>query len=127
MKQNKPLLTLALALALCIGTIPAKSHAAEMAYDRQLIRLAEVLGSLHFLRTLCGERSSLWRERMETLLEAEQPDEERRLRIIASFNHGYSSFATVYTTCTKSAIKAIDRYMQEGEKISLEIVQRYGN
>lgn len=127
MKNHKLSFALALALALCSGTIPHKSYAAEMAYDRQLISLAEILGSLHYLRALCGEQSSLWRERMEKLLDAEKPDDERRLRMVASFNHGYNSFAAVYTTCTKSAITAIDRYMLEGEKISLEIVQRYGN
>jgi len=100
--------------------------AAEMAYDRQLLRLAEVLGSLHYLRPLCGEKDSPWRARMEALLEAEKPDNERRARLVASFNHGYSAFASVYKTCTKSAITAIDRYMREGEQLSTGIVDRYG-
>lgn len=127
MKSKKISVSLLLALAL-LGTAPGKSASgAEMAYDRQLMRLAEVLGSLHYLRALCGEQNGLWRARMETLLEAEKPNAERRARMIAGFNHGFSSFASVYKSCTKSAITAIDRYMKEGEQLSTDIVQRYGN
>mgnify|MGYP001415074857 CR=1 FL=1 len=125
--KNRPLsLPLLLVLAL-LATAPGRTAtAAEMAYDEHLLRLAEVLGSLHYLRPLCGERDSPWRNRMEDLLEAEQPDPERRARLIASFNHGYSTFASVYKACTKSAVAAIERYMKEGEKLTTGIVDRYG-
>ena len=127
MKNKKISVSLFLALALFF-TFPGKGAlAAEMAYDRQLMRLAEVLGSLHYLRALCGEQNGLWRARMESLLEAEKPDDERRARMVASFNHGFSSFASVYKSCTKSAVTAIERYMKEGEQLSTDIVQRYGN
>lgn len=125
--KNKKISTALVVAAMLLGALPAhRVQAAEMAYDRQLVRLAEVLGSLHYLRALCGEQNGLWRARMEALLEAEKPDEERRARMVASFNHGFSSFAAVYTTCTKSAVTAIDRYMKEGEKLTTDIVQRYG-
>ncbi len=52
------------------------------------MRLAEILGSLHYLRTLCGEAGGRWRTEMEGLLEAENPDTERRAKLIARFNHG---------------------------------------
>ncbi|MFC6490166.1 TIGR02301 family protein [Nitratireductor sp. GCM10026969] len=103
------------------------TDANEARYDAQLLRLAEVLGSVHFLRTLCGEENGGWRAQMEALLEAEEPSPERRARLVARFNHGYRSFAAVYTTCTDSAMRAIDRYMQEGETLAGEIVMRYGN
>lgn len=118
-------LLITLPLALSAGTSTAQSQGAP--YDERLNRLAEVLGSIHFLRNLCGERSGVWREDMQRLLEAENPDAERRARMIASFNHGYRAFSSTYTTCTESATQAITRYMSEGEKLSREIVVRFGN
>lgn len=126
MKTKQLTVFVLLFLALLAPLGGRSAIAAEMAYDRQLLRLAEVLGSLHYLRPLCGEKASSWRDRMEALLEAEKPDAERRARLVSSFNHGYSAFASVYKTCTKSAIAAIDRYMREGEQLSTSIVDRYG-
>lgn len=99
---------------------------AETSYDRQLMRLAEVLGSVHFLHHLCGEKSDLWRIQMESLLAAEAPSDDRRAELIANFNHGYRSFAAVYSKCTDSALQAIEHYMKEGEALTNEMVQHYG-
>ena len=91
------------------------------------MRLAEVLGSLHFLRNLCGEKGDQWRGLMERLLTAENPDEERRARFVANFNRGYRSFEGTYTSCTASATEAIGRYTVEGETLARELAARYGN
>lgn len=106
---------------------PLPARAAEAPYERQLLRLAEVLGSVHYLRNLCGEAGNDWRERMETLLTTENPDPERRARLVASFNRGYRSYQSTYVQCTPSAALAITRYMDEGEKLSRDIVSRFGN
>lgn len=100
---------------------------AESPFEPGLMRLAEVLGSLHFLRNLCGEKGDQWRVEMQKLLDSENPDAERRARFIASFNHGYRSFGGTYTQCTASAAEAISRYMKEGETLSRDIASRYGN
>src|SRR5690606_40635871 len=84
------------------ATLPAR--AVDSPFERDLLRLAEILGSLHYLRNLCGEEGQEWRLRMEELIEAEEPDEERRARFIARFNRGYSGFEANYTSCTPSAI-----------------------
>ena len=94
-------------------------------YDEGLLRLAEVLGSVHYLRNLCGEESNQWRERMQRLLAIENPEPLRRSRLIASFNRGYRAFDSVYVSCTPQALEAIQRYMKEGEEISREITSRY--
>jgi uncharacterized protein (TIGR02301 family) len=99
----------------------------EAPFEARLMRLAEVLGSLHYLRNLCGERGNQWREQMEKLLETEKPDDARRAKLIASFNRGYRSFDEIYVNCTNSAVEAINRYMKEGEALSREIAGRYGN
>ena len=116
-----------LGLAILAGVSARPAAAAEAPFEPGLMRLAEVLGSLHFLRNLCGEKGDQWRGEMEKLLESENPDPERRARFIAAFNRGYRSFGSTYTQCTSSASEAINRYMKEGEKLSRDIASRYGN
>jgi uncharacterized protein (TIGR02301 family) len=106
---------------------PAGAASAEAPFEQPLLRLAEVLGSLHYLRNLCGEKGDQWRNEMEQLLATENPNHERRARFVASFNRGYRSFDGVYVTCTASATEAISRYMKEGEALSRDIAARYGN
>ncbi|MBX3575734.1 MAG: TIGR02301 family protein [Rhizobiaceae bacterium] len=116
----------ALAAALTLATA-SPSRAVEAPFEPQLLRLAEVLGSLHYLRNLCGETGDRWRQEMEKLIAAENPDEQRRARFVASFNRGYRSFDGVYANCTPSATAAIDRYMKEGETLARDIAVRFGN
>jgi uncharacterized protein (TIGR02301 family) len=119
------LASLLLAIALAAGPVRS-AMAAEAPFEPGLMRLAEILGSLHFLRNLCGEKGDQWRAEMEKLLASENPDPERRARLVASFNRGYRSFSG-YTRCTPSATEAISRYMKEGETLSRDIASRYGN
>jgi uncharacterized protein (TIGR02301 family) len=119
------LLFSALIVVAALATAPAR--AAEAPFEPGLMRLAEILGSLHFLRNLCGEKGDQWRVEMEKLLDSENPDPARRARFIASFNRGYRSFGSTYTQCTPSATEAINRYVQEGQALSRDIASRYGN
>lgn len=123
-RHRRPLAGLALALGILAA---APAHGVEAPYEKPLLRLAEVLGSIHYLRNLCGEAGQEWRERMEALLEAEAPPPARRARMVASFNHGYRSFEASYAVCTESARAAIRRYMKEGAELSSDIAARYGN
>jgi uncharacterized protein (TIGR02301 family) len=97
-------------------------------YDRDLQRLAEILGSLHFLRGICGpNEGQKWRNEAQTLIDTEAPAGERRDQMIASFNRGYRAFQQSYRTCTPAADFAIRRYLAEGAKIAREITARYAN
>jgi uncharacterized protein (TIGR02301 family) len=97
-------------------------------YDRDLQRLAEILGSLHFLRGICGSNEGQkWRNEAQTLIDTEVPAGERRELMIASFNRGYRAFQQSYRTCTPAADFAIRRYLAEGAKIAREITARYAN
>jgi len=125
MRRRSMLLALCLTCSAAISARPAFS--AEAPFEPGLMRLAEVLGSLHFLRNLCGEKGDQWRGEMEKLIDSENPDPERRARFIASFNRGYRSFGGTYTQCTASATEAISRYMKEGETLTRDIASRYGN
>jgi uncharacterized protein (TIGR02301 family) len=98
-------------------------------YDDKLSRLAEVLGSVHYLRTLCkAETGDKWRLSMQQLLDSEATDEPRRKeKLTAAFNRGYRAFASVYTDCTSAAIMAEERYRNEGATLATEITSRFGN
>jgi len=97
-------------------------------FDNDLQRLAEILGSLQYLRTICGAKEGQkWRNEMQALIDAEAPSGERRRLIVARFNRGYRGFEQTYRTCTPAADLAIRRYLDEGTKIAREITARYGN
>jgi len=96
-------------------------------YDDGLVRLSEILGSMHYLRELCGaSEGTLWRDQMQGVIDAEQADGDRLARLVDGFNRGYEGFKSVYRTCTPAATTAVDRYMQEGARIARDIAARYG-
>lgn len=137
----KKLLTLG-ALLLCL-TAPALAQAQNQKkqpeppppavlpaapYDPDLQRLAEILGALQYLRTVCkANDGQKWRDQMQALLDAEAPDGDRRRKIVADYNRGYRGFQQTYRTCTPAADLAIRRYLDEGAKIAREITARYAN
>ena len=103
-------------------------QAASAPYDRDLQRLSEILGALHFLRGICGSKEGQkWRSEAQALIDAEAPAGERRDQMVASFNRGYRAFQQSYRTCTPAADFAIRRYLGEGAKIAREITARYAN
>ena len=106
-----------------IGALPEPAAP----YDDKLLRLAEVLGSIHYLRSLCeaGEGNK-WRETMASLLVAEKPGPKRKNRLIARFNRGYRAFNETYGSCTASAATAGERYRAEGIQIAGQIARRFG-
>jgi uncharacterized protein (TIGR02301 family) len=97
-------------------------------YDHDLQRLAEILGSLHFLRGICGSNEGQkWRDEAQVLIDTEAAGGERHEQMVASFNRGYRAFQQGYRTCTPAADFAIRRYLAEGARIAREITARYAN
>jgi uncharacterized protein (TIGR02301 family) len=115
-------------ILLCLA-LPARAVEADsMPFDGDLQRLAEILGSLQYLRSICGtNEGQKWRNEMQSLIDAEVPDGERRRKIVASFNRGYRGYQQTYRTCTPAADVAIRRYLDEGAKIARDITARYAN
>jgi uncharacterized protein (TIGR02301 family) len=106
---------------------PVCASAQEAPYTSDLLRLSELLGALHHLRPLCGaQETRLWRDKMANLLAAENPSAEMRSRMIGRFNRSYRDLSEVYRTCTPAAEAIIARYVTEGERITADIVARYG-
>jgi uncharacterized protein (TIGR02301 family) len=123
----------AMAVAILLGALPARAQDVgpgaplEPAYDPQLLRLSEILGSVYYLRRLCGAaEGNMWRDQMQALIDAENPSPERRAKFVDRFNRGYQGFRSVYRSCTPAATVAIDRYMQEATKIVRDVTARLG-
>jgi uncharacterized protein (TIGR02301 family) len=107
---------------------PARAQDAAAPFDGDLQRLAEILGTLHYLRGICGTgEGPKWRNEMQALIDAETPSGDRRARMIAGFNRGYNGFQQTYRTCTPAASVAIRRYIEEGSRISRDLTARYAN
>lgn len=88
-------------------------------YDEKLLRLSELLGSVHFLRELCGaEEGQLWRKQMADLIEADGGSAVRRVRLTNSFNKGYRSYRRTYQTCNTGARAQIARFLTEGAELA---------
>jgi uncharacterized protein (TIGR02301 family) len=131
--QKRALLVSVLLLCLLAGAAPAPGVEAAPAapvapFEAGLERLAEILGSLHYLRGICGaNEGNKWRNEMQALIDAEAPSGQRRSQFIAHFNRGYRAYLQTYHSCTPAADLAIRRYLEEGSKIAREVTARYSN
>ena len=111
--MSKYFLAAFLLISACISG-PARAQDAAAPFDGDLQRLAEILGTLHYLRGICGSNEGQkWRNQMQALVDAETPSGERRARMIAGFNRGYNGFQQTYRSCTPAAVVAIRRYIEE--------------
>jgi len=106
---------------------PAPGEPPPAPYEKDLLRLAEVMGSLAFLRSLCSAADAPeWPRRMQALIETEGTSTGRKERLAGAYNRGYRSFAITYRICTASAAEATARYLKEGETLSRGIAGRFG-
>lgn len=95
-------------------------------YDTQLLRLAEILGALTYLRGLCGDKDADdWRGRMQSLLQAEGTPPVRKEKLAGAFNRGLEGYGLSYRTCTQNAHAVIERFLAEGARIAKEVENRY--
>lgn len=93
-------------------------------YDNKLMRLAEILGAVHYLRELCGaDEGQMWREQMEEILRNEGTTAVRRAKLVNKFNDGYRGYRRTYRTCTQSATLATRRFSTEGAQIAASLAQ----
>jgi uncharacterized protein (TIGR02301 family) len=123
------LICLVAGLLFVLPAVAARGAEAPAApFEAGLERLAEILGSLHYLRGICGaNEGNKWRNEMQALVDAEAPSGQRRSQFIAHFNRGYRAYLQTYHSCTPAADLAIRRYLEEGSKIAREVTARYSN
>lgn len=110
------------------AAVPSARAASDAPYDRDLQRLAEILGALHHLRAVCrSNEGQSWRDEMQALIDAEAPSGERRDRLAASFNRGYRGYQQTHRVCTTAAQAAIRSFLEEGARIARDVATRYAN
>jgi len=115
----------ALTAALLLATPPP---AAAQKLPAEMFRLAEVLGAVHHLRTICGTREGqLWRNKMIEMMGAVGPEEKDRQQLIARFNDAFHKTRNSYSTCSRSAATRSDKLFEEGQRIAQELAAKgYG-
>jgi uncharacterized protein (TIGR02301 family) len=101
-------------------------------YEGAILKLAETLGSLSFLSSVCADETSttssdVWRIKAQQLLETEGASESRKQVFIGNFNRGFNSYAQIYHHCTPNATLAKQRLLDEGAKLTRELASRFGN
>ncbi len=116
----KTLAALLLALTLATPTL-----AIDPPYQRQMERLAEVMGSLYYLEPLCQAGNEDWRAQMSELISLDEPDEDRRQRLAGAFNSGYTGFSRLHRHCTPASREALSRLMVEAQQLARSIHTRF--
>lgn len=96
-------------------------------YEPQLLRLAELMGALSYLRDLCGAGDGAqFRDKMARLLDAEARSPERKETLAGAFNRGFGDYEMTYRACTPTARDIVARYLEESARIARDVASRYG-
>ena len=107
-------------------TPPAAPSTALPPYQNDIERLAEVMGTLAFMRDLCGPAAGAdWRDKMASLLATEGTTDQRRARLAGRFNRGYDGYRLTYRTCTPAADAVIARSLADGERLSTALSRSF--
>ena len=112
-------ITLVFSALSSVGVRPAIAQAQKIPpYENRLLRLSEIMGSLHFLTLLCRpNEGAIWHTKMNQILEVEAKTKLRKAKLTERFNSGFGSFQATYRKCTPSAETAMTRYIAEAQVI----------
>jgi uncharacterized protein (TIGR02301 family) len=98
-----------------------------LAYEPQLLQLAETLGVLAYMSELCGDdRADLWRQRAEQIIEAEAGGRARKERLAGAYNRGFSGHQAAHRRCGDRSRLVIETSLQDARRITQDIANRYG-
>jgi uncharacterized protein (TIGR02301 family) len=106
---------------------PPAAEPAPPPYEPQLLRLSEIMGTLAYLRDVCGAHDAdAFHAKMTALLSAEATTDARKERLAGAYNHGFQGYALTYRACTPAAHVVIARFLDEAAKIAKDLAGRYG-
>jgi uncharacterized protein (TIGR02301 family) len=95
-------------------------------YEPQLLRLAEVIGALSYLRDLCGAGDgATFRTEFANLLETEANTPARKETLAGAFNRGFRDYEMTYRACTPAAREIVARFLDEAARIAKDVANRY--
>ncbi len=96
-------------------------------YEPQLLRMAEVIGALSYLRDLCGDGDGdAFRAKFTGLMETEGNTPARKETLAGAFNRGLQGYELTYHACTPAARQIVTRYLDEAARLARDIANRYG-
>lgn len=96
-------------------------------YQGEVERLATLMGTLAYMRDLCGAGDGAqWRAKMEELLASEGSTAQRRNRLAGAFNEGLRGYAQSYRRCTPAAGVIIERSLDEASHLTRDLATRFG-
>ncbi len=91
-----------------------------------LLQLANIIGSVHYLNVVCKGRSTQeWRERMVEMLELENPDFRFQGQLIAAFNQGYRDQEFRFPVCNDKIPGQIQNLSKKGRILSDALADPY--
>jgi len=106
---------------------PAPTRPEAAPYEADLLRLAELMGALSYLRDLCHDGDGQkFRESVSKLIEADTRAAEAKDQMAGAFNRGFEGYRLTYRLCTSNARAAIDAYLEETQRLAKDIAARYG-
>lgn len=112
---------IAAAALLLIGLNAASAQTFDDYQQRQsdLVALSALFGELHHIRRHCDPRleGDIWRERMKTLVELEEPQSAAREEMVAAFNKGYRGAQQRFSSCNRNARDHAAARAAQGEMI----------
>ena len=95
-------------------------------YEPQLLRLAELIGALAYLRDLCGDGDgAAFRDKMASLVDTEGTTEARKESLAGAFNRGFRDYELTYRACTPIARDIVVRFLDEASRIAKDVANRY--
>ena len=95
-------------------------------YEPQLLRLAEIIGALSYLRDLCGAGDgATFRAEFANLLETEGTSPERKETLAGAFNRGFRDYEMTYRACTPAARVVVARFLDEAARIAKDVAARW--
>jgi uncharacterized protein (TIGR02301 family) len=96
-------------------------------YEADLLRLAELMGALSYLRDLCHDGDGQkFRDSLARLIEADTRATEAKEQMAGAFNRGLEGYRLTYRLCTSNARAAIDAYLEETQRLAKDVAARYG-
>jgi len=123
--MKNSILAVSLILAvLFVAPSVAWSQSDYARHSARLVRIAEIMGGLHYLRGICDkENNQVWRGNMLRLLDLEQPPQDVRERMVSRFNSYFDREKRSYSTCNRKTTREIKRLAGEGQQLTSELTR----
>jgi uncharacterized protein (TIGR02301 family) len=97
-------------------------------YEAQLLRLAELIGALAYLRDLCGDGDgAAFRAKFASLVDTEGVTDARKESLAGAFNRGFRDYELIYRACTPTAHAIVARFLDEASRIAKDVAIRYSD